>query len=136
MRVDGQVAEVWQAERQVGTLWDWHFEGHASKWLAFASRQSFAQAFKGGDVEVRFLITASSEHVFQLRGEGQVTEFVAGSKVKHPCRMEGTRAWSLTAQLSGLNSNGTDGLKSEGSALVTLASPGNTHTNGDGRTVS
>ena len=101
--VDGQVAEVWQAGRQVGTLWDWHLEGHASKWLAFASRQSFANNFNGGDAEFRFLITASSEHVFQIRGEGQVTEYVAGEKSRHPCRMEGTRAWSLTAQLSVLN---------------------------------
>jgi hypothetical protein len=98
--VDGQVAEVWQSGRQVGTLWDWHLEGHASKWMAYASRQTFAGNFSGGAVEIRFLITASSEHVFQIRGEGQVTEFVTGSRVKHPCRMEGIRLWSLTAQLS------------------------------------
>ena len=103
MHLPGQVAEVWQDGRQVGTVWDWVFDGHASKWTATADRQSFAGNFHGGDVEVRFLITAASEHVFQLRGEGQVMEFVAGSRVKHPCRMEGTRAWSLTAQLSASN---------------------------------
>ena len=111
---DGQVAEVWQSGQQVGTLWDWHLEGHASSWLAHASRQSFSGSFRGGEAEFRFLITASSESVFQLRAVGEVTEYVTGSKVKHPCRMEGKRLWSLTAQLSVSNSNMDDGQSSAG----------------------
>ena len=103
VRAKGEIAEVWQDGRQVGTLWDWRLDGRAEKWSAEADRQSFAGSFRGGDVEVRFLVTAASEHLFQLRGEGQVTEYVAGEKIRHPCRMEGKRMWLVTVQLDESN---------------------------------
>ena len=100
VRARGAVAEVWQGGKQVGTLWDWRIEGHARQWAGWAERQSFTGSFRGGDVEVRFFVTAASEHLFQLRAEGQVTEYVAGEKIRHLCRMQGSRMWLIAVQLS------------------------------------
>lgn len=94
--VEGQVAEVWQTGRQVGTLWDWHFEGHSREFVFWASRQSFSESFRGGEVEIRFLLTASSEHVFQMRGIGELTEYVVGEKRRAPARGRGDRLWTMT----------------------------------------
>lgn len=103
VRARGEIAEVWQRGQQVGTLWDWRITALAWEWSGWAERQSFAGAFRGGDVEVRFFITAASEHLFQLRGEGQVTEFVAGEKMRHLVKMQGSRMWQIAVQLGALN---------------------------------
>jgi len=99
VRARGDVAEVWQCGRQVGTLWDWKLEEVDLGWVAEAERQSFVGTFSGGDAGIRFFITAASEHVFQIRAEGRVTQFVAGEKMRHPCRMQGKRLWTIAAVL-------------------------------------
>ena len=99
MLARGEVGEIWQGGRQVGTLWDWHLEGTPTCWWAEAQRQSFVGSFTGGMAEARFFLTASSESLFQFRGEGEVTEYVAGAKMRLPARIQGSRLWALTVAL-------------------------------------
>lgn len=95
----GDVAEVWQGGQKVGTLFDWSLEGTADSWAADALKQTFSPAFRGGEVEVRFLLTATSERLYQLRGIGEVTGYVTGIRARQSVQMRGTRLWQVTGTL-------------------------------------
>lgn len=95
-RARGDVVEVWQDGRKVGVLFDWRIHGTATEWSGEARKQSFVADFRGGEVEVRFLLTASSDHIFQIRGRCEITGFTPGARSRTPVQLKGTRLWTVT----------------------------------------
>lgn len=100
VQVRGEIAEVWQSGRQIGTLWDWQIDTDHGAWEGAARKQSFSEAFRGGEVEVRFLLTASSSHVFQMRGLGELDGVRVGMRCREEVRMNGYEIRTMTGRLS------------------------------------
>lgn len=96
IQAHGDVAEVWQAGRKVGTLFDWYLRGTAASWEATALKQRFDPAFRGGKVEVRFLLSPRSGHVFRIVGTGSIEGALAGATARTLVRLKGDRLWTAT----------------------------------------
>jgi hypothetical protein len=99
----GDIAEVWQGDRQVGLLFRWALSGFDGKWDGAASKHRFESDFDGQEAEIRFQI---ENMPWELRGTGHVIDAQLDGATHHETvLLKGTRLWVTTGipELSGSN---------------------------------
>ena len=98
VRVQGDTAELWQGERQVGVLFRWTLEGRDGGWIAEAIKYRLID-YDGGEARVRFLMTDSKGTVvLEVDGDGTVDSVYQADNETHReyIHLKGGRLWLQT----------------------------------------